>query len=46
MELLYQYIEWFKRQIPEYSTALKNAYKQLRDQLYNVEQIRKTEVQD
>jgi len=46
MELLYQYIEWFKRQVPEYLVSLEDAYKQLRDQLYNVEQIRKAEVQD
>jgi len=46
MKLLYQYIKWFKRQISEYSMSLKNAYKQLWDQLYNVKQIRKTEIQD
>ncbi len=46
MELLYQYIEWFKKRVPEYLLSLEDSYKQLREQLYNVEQIRKAEVQD
>ena len=39
-------MEWFKRRIPEYSTSLEDAFIQLKEQLYDVEQIRKAEVQD